>query len=103
AMAPACFRCPYNRTGVSHRFRLGENIQKIPKPGDGRSETGCRWECLKSVENILKKKSKKIAAAIIEPLVQGAAGMIVMPPGYVAGLHRLCKKFGILFIADEVA
>ncbi|MCB4756579.1 MAG: adenosylmethionine--8-amino-7-oxononanoate transaminase [Elusimicrobia bacterium] len=103
AMAPYCYRCPFNRKNVSHRFRLGEKVRHVPRPGERREETGCRWECLADVERILKQRPGKIAGAIIEPVVQGAAGMIVMPPGYVAGFERLCRKHGVLLIVDEVA
>jgi adenosylmethionine-8-amino-7-oxononanoate transaminase len=103
AMAPACYRCPFNKKKAAHRFRLGEKINIVPKPGDARAETGCRWECLGAVEKILKEKSRRIAAGIIEPVVQGAAGMIVLPPGYVAGFERLLRRYNVLFIADEVA
>jgi adenosylmethionine-8-amino-7-oxononanoate aminotransferase len=58
---------------------------------------------LKDVEGILKKRGKRIAAAIIEPVMQGATGMTVMPPGYVAGFERVCRKYDTLLIADEVA
>jgi adenosylmethionine-8-amino-7-oxononanoate aminotransferase len=74
-----------------------------PKPGDWRKETGCRWQCLGEVEAVLKKRKEKIAAAIIEPVVQGAAGIMVMPPGYLRGFADLCKKYDVLLIADEVA
>ena len=40
---------------------------------------------------------------VVEPGVQGASGMIVMAPGYLKGVERLCRKYGILLIADEVA
>src|SRR6185436_5400405 len=46
AMAPACYRCPFNKNKVNNRSRVGEKISFTPKPGDKRSETGCRWECL---------------------------------------------------------
>jgi adenosylmethionine-8-amino-7-oxononanoate aminotransferase len=103
AMAPACSGCPYNKKNIHSRFRVGESVRGVPKPGDARAETGCRWECLKDVEGILKKRGKRIAAAIIEPVMQGATGMTVMPPGYVAGFERVCRKYDTLLIADEVA
>ena len=40
---------------------------------------------------------------IVEPLVQGAAGMIVHPPGYLRAVRELCDRFGVLLICDEVA
>lgn len=103
AMAPSCFGCRFNRKNLAHRFRTGEMVRDNPRPGDKRSETGCRWECLGSVEKVLRRKQGKIAGAILEPVVQAASGMKVMPPGYVKGFERLCRKYNVLMIADEVA
>lgn len=103
AMAPACYRCPFNRTGAAHRYRLGEKRARAPRPGEARPETGCRWECLGEVEKNLKRHGRRLAAAIVEPVLQGAAGMIVMPPGYMAGFQALCRRYRVLLIADEVA
>lgn len=58
---------------------------------------------LKQYEALLKQHASNIAAIIIEPLVQGAAGMIVHPPGFLAGLYKLSRKYDTLFVADEVA
>jgi adenosylmethionine-8-amino-7-oxononanoate aminotransferase len=55
------------------------------------------------MEKIIQKHSGEIAGLLIEPLVQGAGGMIVFPPGYSRGVSKLCKKYNILLIADEVA
>jgi len=103
AMAPSCYRCPFNKTNCPSRLRTGEKIRFVARPGQLHEEMGCRWECLGDVEKILKKRAGKIAAAIIEPIIQGAAGMVVQPAGYLAGFVRLCRKYNILFIADEVA
>ncbi|MDR2191505.1 MAG: adenosylmethionine--8-amino-7-oxononanoate transaminase [Endomicrobium sp.] len=64
---------------------------------------GCGGQCVKKAEDILKKNGKNIAAAIIEPENQAAAGMIIMPAGYAAEYANLCKKYNTLLIADEVA
>jgi len=45
----------------------------------------------------------RCAAVVVEPLVQGAAGMVMQPPGYLAGVAELCRKHDVLLIADEVA
>ncbi len=103
AMAPACVRCPFNKTGVRQRARCGEITKLVPKPGQFRAETGCRWECLKSIETILISKKNRIAGGIVEPVMQGAGGMNVLPPGYVAGFRRLLTRHSVLMIADEVA
>jgi adenosylmethionine-8-amino-7-oxononanoate aminotransferase len=81
---------------------------KAPSPYCYRCEIdlvypSCRLGCLEKMEKIMEKHHEDIAALVIEPLVQGAAGMLVSPPGYLKGVKRLCNKYGILMIADEVA
>ena len=60
-------------------------------------------QALGEAEQTLRENRKRIAALIVEPLMQGAAGMWAHPVEYLAGLHRLCRENNILFIADEVA
>ncbi|MEK6277721.1 MAG: adenosylmethionine--8-amino-7-oxononanoate transaminase [Actinomycetota bacterium] len=55
------------------------------------------------MERILRTHEEEIAAVIVEPLVQGAAGMLVHPPGYLARVRDLCDRHGVLLICDEVA
>ncbi|NQU18104.1 MAG: adenosylmethionine--8-amino-7-oxononanoate transaminase, partial [Candidatus Saganbacteria bacterium] len=57
----------------------------------------------KEVEKTLKKRHKEIAAMIIEPLVQGAAGMLLQPKGFLKAVRKLCTKYNVLLICDEVA
>lgn len=52
---------------------------------------------------LFEKHSDEIVAMIVEPMVQGAAGMVVQPTGFLSGIERLCREFGCLLIADEVA
>jgi adenosylmethionine-8-amino-7-oxononanoate aminotransferase len=52
---------------------------------------------------ILEQHADRIAAVIVEPLVQGAAGMLVHPPGYLRRVRELCHAHGVLLICDEVA
>ncbi len=104
-LSPSCPRCPFNRlkkTNCLYPLR-GKRTGVLPKPGDLRRETGCRWECLASAEKIFRARRDRLAAAVVEPAVQAAAGMLVMPPGYLRGLERLCRRYGVLLIADEVA
>jgi len=63
----------------------------------------CRQFSLDKIEELLKKHADNIAAVIVEPLVQGAAGMIVHPKGFLKGVRELTKKYNVLLITDEVA
>ena len=81
---------------------------KIPSPFCYRCEIGkvypsCRLSCLKEAEKKIRRHHREIAALILEPLMQGAGGMIASPPGYLRGIKRLCSKYNVLMIADEVA
>ncbi|MBI5345252.1 MAG: aminotransferase class III-fold pyridoxal phosphate-dependent enzyme, partial [Deltaproteobacteria bacterium] len=52
---------------------------------------------------LLKKHSEEIAACIIEPLIEGASGMITSPPGFLREVRRLTGRYNVHLIADEVA
>ena len=55
------------------------------------------------MEHLFRDHEGEVAAVIMEPLVQGAAGMLVHPPGYLRAVRDLCDKYGALLICDEVA
>ncbi len=52
---------------------------------------------------LLLQHSDRVGAVIVEPLVQGAAGMLMQPPGYLRRVRELCDEHGVLLICDEVA
>lgn len=62
-----------------------------------------RMENSRALEELLKKRHPEIAAVILEPLVQAAAGMLLMPKGFLKEARRLCSKYNVLLICDEVA
>jgi adenosylmethionine---8-amino-7-oxononanoate aminotransferase len=55
------------------------------------------------MERLLSEHEGEVAAVIMEPLVQGAAGMLVHPEGYLSAVRELCDRYGVLLILDEVA
>ncbi len=77
---PDCYRCPFNKN----------------------RET-CKAECFVYAEKVLKKEAKNIAAFIIEPMLQGSAGMRIYSPKYLKKLRKACTKYNIHLIADEIA
>nr|NIP86536.1 aminotransferase class III-fold pyridoxal phosphate-dependent enzyme [Planctomycetales bacterium] len=58
---------------------------------------------LAQLEAVLDQQHQQIAALVIEPLVQGAAGMVKHPAGYLRGARALTRKYDVLLIADEIA
>ncbi|GMA62798.1 hypothetical protein GCM10025859_32380 [Alicyclobacillus fastidiosus] len=80
---------------------------KVPFPNLYRNPYGESGEdvvngSLHAVEELFQKQGDQIAAMIVEP-VQGAGGMVPMPPGYLRALRNLCSSYRILLIVDEVA
>ena len=69
----------------------------------GKTYPGCQLACLKDLESIFKNNHHQIAALIVEPIVQGAGGMIAWPRGILSKMRKLCTKYNVLLIADEVA
>jgi adenosylmethionine-8-amino-7-oxononanoate aminotransferase len=58
---------------------------------------------LEALEQKLAQHAHELAAFVIEPLVQGAAGMLLQPPGFLRAARELCTKYDVLLICDEVA
>jgi adenosylmethionine---8-amino-7-oxononanoate aminotransferase len=81
---------------------------RVPAPDSYRTPPGvtpenlCQYH-LDRLEQVLAENHRQIAAMVIEPLVQGAAGMIMHPPGYLRGVRELTRRYDVLMIADEVA
>lgn len=89
--SPYCYRCPFNR---AH-----------PERADARTYRRCEWECVRSVEASFERaqrSGKPFAAFVYEPRVQGAAGMIAQPEGWLAKVAAIARAHGTLLVADEV-
>jgi adenosylmethionine-8-amino-7-oxononanoate aminotransferase len=78
---------------------------RLPCPHPYRWPEGedCLASALDAADRVLARHSGEVAAVVVEPLVQGAAGMIAHPEGYLRGLRELTRKHHTLLIADEVA
>ncbi len=90
-MSPYCYRCPFNRAR--------------PERADAREYRKCNWECVGKVEQAFdraKKRKQPFAAFVYEPLMQGAAGMIPQPQGWLKKVCGLARAHGAQLIADEV-
>jgi adenosylmethionine-8-amino-7-oxononanoate aminotransferase len=68
----------------------------------GLRRESCHIECVGKLEELLAERGEKIAAVIVEPLLQAAGGMIVHPVEFLQRVRALCTKHGVLLIADEV-
>jgi len=77
---PDCFRCPY-----------------------GKCRDNCNCECFVKAEEQFEKHADETAAIIVEPLLQGSAGMKIYPPLYLKKLRDICDKYNVHLIADEIA
>ena len=77
---PYCYRCPL-----------------------GLERSHCQIDCADALAALVRDHADELAAVVIEPLVQGAAGMIVAPEGYLKRVREVTRKHDVLLIADEVA
>jgi len=94
------------RTTAFHKpyFPMLFKVHFAPTPWPkGQDANLVRENCLQQLEEILRHSSSRIAAVCIEPIVQGAAGMIVHPEGFLLGVRELATKYDVLLVADEVA
>lgn len=84
------------------------DVMRLPAPDRSRlpedvpGEQACD-HYLKQMERVLAEHHERVAAVVVEPLVQCAAGMLMQPAGYLRGVRELTKKYNVLLIADEVA
>lgn len=77
---PDCYRCPY-----------------------GKNRENCNCECAEKAAKTFAEYGNETAAMLVEPLLQGSAGMKVYPPLYLKKLRELCDKYNVHLIADEIA
>lgn len=79
-VSPDCFRCPY-----------------------GKTRDNCNCECAEKAVEAFAKHGDETCALLVEPLLQGSAGMKIYPPLYLKKLRELCDEYNVHLIADEIA
>ncbi|MCQ4638245.1 adenosylmethionine--8-amino-7-oxononanoate transaminase [Anaerovorax odorimutans] len=77
---PDCYRCPY-----------------------GKHRDSCQAECIEGAEKVFEEYGEETTAFLIEPMFQGAAGMRIYSPVYLQKLRKLCDRYNVNLIADEIA
>lgn len=87
-MTPFCYRCPFN--------------QAKPEMADARSYRKCNFECADQAEEEIDRAGDRLAAWVLEPRVQGAAGMVMHPKGYAQRTSAAARKVGAKVFLDEV-
>jgi adenosylmethionine-8-amino-7-oxononanoate aminotransferase len=88
-MSPACYRCPHNRA---------EPVRGT----DARASRQCQWECVSELTSALDGLGDTACAFVMEPRVQGAAGMTMHPHGYLEKAATACRERGVWLVLDEV-
>ena len=78
--APDCYRCPYNK-----------------------NRDNCQCECFSECEKQFEKYGSQTAGILVEPLLQGSAGMKIYPALYLKKLREICDKYNVHLILDEIA
>lgn len=78
--SPYCYRCPL-----------------------GLERSSCSIDCADVLDSVLSHHAGQVAAVIVEPLIQGAAGIITAPDGHLARVAEIAKRHGVLLIVDEIA
>ncbi len=73
------------------------------RDGGELSRQQYRDKCLADLAGVIELHADSAGTLVIEPLVQGAAGIITAEPGFLAGVRKLCDRYGLLMVADEVA
>lgn len=87
-MPPACYRCPHNRAPFA--------------PDDARLHRRCQWQCVDALEQAVTQEKDNLAAILMEPRIQGAAGMWMHPHGYLQRAAPIIQSSGAHWILDEI-
>jgi adenosylmethionine-8-amino-7-oxononanoate aminotransferase len=80
AFYPSCYRCPF-----------------------GKQVTTCDIFCVREIETLVRQHHEELCAVVVEPAIQGAAGMLTAPRGFIKRVESLCREFDVHLILDEVA
>ncbi len=86
---------------LQSNLRVASPDARQAQPGENAADVALR--AIADVEKLFRREAGQIAAIIVEPLVQGAAGMLMYDPVYLTRLRALCDRYHVHLIADEIA
>ena len=92
AFNPYCYRCPLGLDRATCHIECLDQPPTAVEPSQPLDTLGA----------LLERHGSMVAAVIVEPMFQGAGGMVVWPAEFLAGVRRLCDEHGVLMIADEL-
>ena len=96
----ALFRDAYGAL-ITQQATVASPDSRLAAPGEAGEDWAMR--CAGMLDEHLQQHHEKIAAFIVEPLVQGAAGMAMYPPIYLKLARQICDRYSVHLIADEIA
>jgi adenosylmethionine---8-amino-7-oxononanoate aminotransferase len=103
AHAPYCYRCPLGLRRETCRIQCLGDAGRGEELRDGLSDPSTIVAAgHDTLAAQLERHGRDVAAVLVEPMIQGAGGMIVWPAEFLGGIRRLCDEHGVLMIADEV-
>ncbi|MFA5390942.1 MAG: adenosylmethionine--8-amino-7-oxononanoate transaminase [Candidatus Omnitrophota bacterium] len=93
----------FDTVAIPAPYRYRWSLQNAGGQASGSGPEKVKEESLEAMENVLREHHEELAAFVMEPLMQGAAGMIDQPAGYISRARELTRKYNTLLIFDEVA
>lgn len=90
-------------TGMHHIFNNKLSVQHFLSSPESKFDGGFDEHEMEEVELFLKENNEELAAFILEPIVQGAGGMRFYHPEYLKRVKKLCVKYDVVLVADEIA
>jgi len=100
---PLLFKAHLMPAAYCYKCKSNSKAGTVPGPTEWRLSPNCDLACLDEFEQFIANNHQKTAGVVLEPMVQGAAGILTQPPGYLTKIANICHAYDVLLIVDEVA